>query len=90
MTSHNSGDVTDGAELLRVVLLIHRSVSLRGICERFGLSKSTVSTIWKIEALFQMHMKMVLQLQKGFACVRKPTLMKHCCNGFEGKVKLEP
>ncbi|KRY96922.1 hypothetical protein T11_3825 [Trichinella zimbabwensis] len=33
---------------------------------------------------------MASHLPKGFACVRKPTLMKHCCNGFEGKVKSEP
>ncbi|KRY91121.1 hypothetical protein T11_15150 [Trichinella zimbabwensis] len=28
---------------------------------------------------------MASHLPKDFACVKKPTLMKHCCNGFEDK-----
>ncbi|KRX13250.1 hypothetical protein T07_11196 [Trichinella nelsoni] len=37
-----------------------------------------------------MHMKMASHLQKDFDCVRKPTLINHCWNGFKSKVKLEP
>ncbi|KRY46002.1 hypothetical protein T03_5256 [Trichinella britovi] len=33
---------------------------------------------------------MASHLQTNFDCVRKPTLMNHCWNGFKSKVKLEP
>ncbi|KRZ56345.1 hypothetical protein T02_8161 [Trichinella nativa] len=60
------------------------------VCEQFGLSQSKVSTIWKSPCdLLNAH-KNGITSAKRFQLCEKTDLMKHCCNGFKGKVKQEP
>ncbi|KRX35599.1 hypothetical protein T05_869 [Trichinella murrelli] len=60
------------------------------VCEQFGLSQSKVSTIWKSPCdLLDAH-KNGITSAKRFQLCKKTDLMKHCCNGFKGKVKQEP
>ncbi|KRX59267.1 hypothetical protein T09_8704 [Trichinella sp. T9] len=56
------------------------------VCEQFGLSQSKVSTIWKSSCdLLDAH-KNGITSAKRFQLCEKTDLMKHCCNGFKGKV----
>ncbi|KRX46998.1 hypothetical protein T05_14742 [Trichinella murrelli] len=63
-------------EKVAVVNALNDGTKNTSVCEQFALSKSTVSAIWKIEALFQKHMKMALQLQKGSSTNRRESIFQ--------------